>query len=148
MTQIEDRGEALARLRQLRESGAITPEDFDRLTRAVNAPPRMTPSAPSAGSRFIQNAGAIGAGVFAGTMTADLLSSAFSEPDSENFEYTSTTETTFTDDGYITTTNETYGPDDGSGQDSASEETAESVYDNLGSTEDVGGFEDMEMLDV
>ena len=148
MTQIEDRGEALARLRQLRESGAITPEDFDRLTRAVNAPPRMTPSAPSAGSRFIQNAGAIGAGVFAGTMAADLLSSAFSEPVTENFEYTSTSETTFTESGYTTTTNETFGPDDGTGQDPASGETTEYGYDDPSSADDLGGFEDMGSLDA
>lgn len=148
MAQPQEADAALARLRQLLDSGAITPEDFQRLTRAVQVAPPNRPGTPSATSRFFQNAGAIGAGVFAGSMAADFLTNALSDPPPEVFEYTSVTETTFTADGYITETVETLGPSGDPSGDGGASDGSDNGYAESDQSADMGGFEDFGGLEA
>ncbi len=151
MTRREQPADPLGRLRQLLDAGAITRDDYQHLVSAVNTPMPGRSQLPPSGSRFIQNAGSIAAGVFAGTMAADLLSSALSDPTPVTYEYTSVSETTFTDDGFVTTTNETFTSDEGSDPLSDSANTEHTYAEAPGDASGYGvggGYEDIGDLEV
>lgn len=118
---------ALERLARLRDSGAISAEDYTRLTSAVTRPPAARPG-PSRAGGFIQNAGSIAAGVMVGSLAADMIAGALAPDEPQGWEYTATSETTWTEDGYVTEISEHVEPvDAGDGAD--------------GEGMDFGGFE-------
>lgn len=102
--------DALTRLRHLRDVGAISEDDFRRISGALARP--VTPSAAMSGG-VIQSLGTIAAGVIVGNLAADMLTQAFAdEPTPQAWEYESVTETTYTEDGTIVETQESFQPVD------------------------------------
>jgi len=135
----------VALLGELLNAGAITAEDFRRLALAVSSPPTESGAERQSSSRFAQSAGSITLGVLAGSLAADLVASALSEPDPIDLEYTSVSETTFTDTGFITHTTESYGSSD----ESDSSTVDVSLWnDDDDYVDDVGRDEGFEGIDV
>ena len=114
----------LQKLADLRASGAITPDQYERLAAPVlnrahqeqagraepfNASPNRAPQGPS----MLRVAAAAGAGAIAGTLAADLLQQAIADPPPEVLDATIHTTTTFTEDGYVSETDVTWENADG-----------------------------------
>lgn len=93
-------------LRLLR-SGAITDQQYKELTERapeVHSDPTETPPEQS-GTRtkgLLQTAAAAGAGAVMGSLAADLIKNAISDPTPEVFEATFAATTVWTEGGYIT----------------------------------------------
>lgn len=108
----DDASADMQKLGELRASGAITQEQFERLARSVLQAPsegRPTGAAPNGlpGSRpsspsLLGVAGAAGAGALVGALAADMLQSALADPPPEVLEAHIVESTTFTEDGYVT----------------------------------------------
>lgn len=108
----ESQQSALDRLVRLRESGAISADDYARLSSAVARPAGPRPG-PSLAGGFVQNAGSIAAGVVVGSLAADMIANVLTPDEPQGWEYTATSETTWTEDGYATEISETVEPMDG-----------------------------------
>ena len=103
----------LQKLADLRASGAITADQYQRLadpilakarTESQEAPPRPSTAPPAGqqGPSMLRVAAAAGGGALAGVLAADLLQSALADPPPEVLEANFVETTTFTEDGYVT----------------------------------------------
>lgn len=103
----------LQKLADLRASGAITADQYQRLADPIlskarsetqAAPPRSTTAPPAGqqGPSMLRVAAAAGGGALAGVLAADLLQSALADPPPEVLEASFVETTTFTEDGYVT----------------------------------------------
>lgn len=135
----------IQKLSDLRASGAITQEQFERLSRSVlqsSAEERSSGVAvPTAGQggrpqapSLLRVAAAAGAGALAGALAADLVQNALADPPPEVVEAHVVESTTFTEDGYITHGEVTFENADG-------EIVGESTYVEEGSWVEPSGSE-------
>lgn len=101
----------IQKLADLRASGAITAEQYDRLVEPVLARARSSQPTPpeqgrpgpgTQGPSTLRIAAAAGGGALAGVLAADLLRSALADPPPEVLEASFVEATTFTEDGYVT----------------------------------------------
>jgi hypothetical protein len=102
----------LQKLADLRASGAISAEQYDRLAEPVLAKARTSSSLrsntqgaatnPQQGPSMLKVAAAAGGGALAGVLAADLLQRALADPPPEVLEASFVETTTFTEDGYVT----------------------------------------------
>lgn len=103
----------LQKLADLRASGAITADQYQRLAdpilakaRSESQPAPQQPLGATArgqqGPSMLRVAAAAGGGALAGVLAADLLQSALADPPPEVLEASFVETTTFTEDGYVT----------------------------------------------
>jgi len=133
----------LQKLADLRASGAITADQYQRLSDPILAKARSdsqpAPQQPlgattrgQQGPSMLRVAAAAGGGALAGVLAADLLQSALADPPPEVLEASFVETTTFTEDGYVTRGEFTIENADG-------EVVAEGDYVDQGEFADQGG---------
>ena len=113
----------LTKLAALRASGAITQEQYEQLLEGASAPPQAPqsgrddrqslPLSRDTGASLIQIVAAATGGALAGSLAADLLRNALTDPPPEVLDAHIQTHTTFTDTGYVTESNITWENGDG-----------------------------------
>jgi hypothetical protein len=122
----------LQKLADLRSSGAITAEQYDRLaaplldrarreSSGTATVPGSHPGGTPQGPLMLRVAAAAGAGAIAGTLAADLLRNAIADPPPEVLQATIDSTTVYTEDGYVTESDITW-------ENSSGEVVAEGTY--------------------